>query len=269
MTCTIPYILRLFQMCAICYNVVMRDVLPILSAGLLFALAAGAAELDFREIEPVGVKTGKHGQVFFDFGAERIGYVSLRGSRVGEALVPMRRYEAKVKDALSPEDVMCHAAKCPIDLSALSFACSDGNLQAFWADCLRLTENRLVAKRIGDGELANRYADEIKAEFAKAMPNEAEGANPLGVIVRKYLGITPDKERGSVEIYPKLVQGMTRLAGSVPTPFGNVKVDARHLRGNDFTIDVDLPSSVRATVVTPAWGERAEVDGKKLGVKSC
>ena len=227
-----------------------------------------ASAFTFRQIEPVGVKTGKHARVSFDFGAERIGYVTVRGERIGDALAPLRRYEAKTSDGLGREDVVFHAANSPIDLSALSFECSDGNLQSFWVDCLRLTENKVVAKRLGDEALAARFSDEMKTAFAAAMPKAAENANPLGVIVRQYLGVSADREKRQVEIYPKLVQGMTRMAGTVPTALGTVTVDARHLRGNDFLIDVDVPPGSTARVVTPVWGEGAEVDGKKLGVGS-
>lgn len=176
------------------------------------AAADAALDFDYREIPACSVKTGKHSRVKFDFGAERMGYITVKGSRLGDGIGPLRYYEATVSDALELEDVVLHAVKCPINLSALSFACSDGNLQAFWADCLRLTENKVIAKRLGDEALARRFDEELKAEFASAMPKAAESANPLGVIVRQYLGVTADRDKRQVEIYPKLVQGMTCVA---------------------------------------------------------
>ena len=222
-----------------------------------------AGAFEFREIEPVEVKTGKHHKVVFTFPDERIGYFTIKGQRIGEGFVSTNRYVATTQDGLDCEDVLFHALKCPRDLSNLSFECSDGELSAFWRTCLRLTENRIIAKAIGDTALETRFAEELKSAFSAAMPNAAATANPLGVIVRQYLGVSAIKENGSIDIFPKLVQGMTRMAGKVPTQAGIVKVDARHLRGDDFTIDVEMPAKLSARVVTPAWGEGFEVDGVK------
>ena len=240
-----------------------NGILALVWAAFLAFTAAAADDfgLKFREIDPVEVKTGRHSRVVFNFGVERVGYVSIRGKRIGDALSPLSDYRATIADALEPEDVKLHAAICPIDLSQLSFECSDGKLAAFWDDCLRLTENRQIARRMGDKALEERFASELKETFAKAMPSAAGNANPLGVIVRQYLGISTDDENARVEIYPKLVQGMARMAGSIPTRLGRVGVDARHLRGNDYTIDVEVPGKATARVIAPVWGVASEVDG--------
>ena len=236
----------------------------IIAIGIIALSASAGADdfgLKFREIDPVGVKTGRHSQVVFNFGAQRMGYVAVRGRRIGDALAPLSNYRATIADALDVEDVKLHAAICPVDLSQLSFECSDGKLAAFWDDCLRLTENRLIARRMGDKALEERFATEIKERFAKAMPSAAGNENPLGVIVRRYLGISTDDEKARVEIYPKLVQGMTRMAGAIPTRLGRVSVDARHLRGNDYIIDVEVPDRAMARVIAPVWGVTSEIDG--------
>ena len=228
----------------------------------------GAAKFEYREIEPVEVKTGKHARVSFMFPDERVGYFTVKGVRIGDGLVATNSYVAKIQDNLEREDVTFHAVKCPRDLSSLSFECSDGNLAAFWESCLRLTENRIIAKAMGDTALEKRFSEELTATFSEAMPKANATANPLGAIVRQYLGISAIKENGTIDIFPKLVQGMTRMAGKIPTSAGLVKVDARHLRGDDFTIDVEIPTRLTARVITPVWGEGCEVDGKKASPKT-
>ena len=247
----------------------MKRLLPALfiMAAVRGLFADSVPAFDYEEMTAAEVKTNRHRQVTFVLPEERIGYFTVRGERIGDGLVSTNRYVAHVKDALELEDVVFHAAKCPIDLGSLSFECSDGNLRAFWLDCLRLTENKVIARRLGWTETAARYGEELKTSFAAAMPNAQETSNPLGVIVRYYLGISTDKEGKVVTIFPKLVQGMTRMAGQVPTSLGNVKVEALHLRGCDFTVEVEIPAGSYGSIITPKWGVGAEVDGVSVRPK--
>ena len=129
---------------------------------LLIALVsvafAEAAEFEYLEREPVAHKYyRRRGKMRYDFGPERLGYVTLNGEDIlGSAAMPVPVTNLFLKGRILYEEgeLVFHQAKCPEKkLHELKFECSNGRVLEFWDDAFRITENKFIARALGDAEL--------------------------------------------------------------------------------------------------------------------
>ena len=210
---------------------------------LLIALVsvafAEAAELEYIEREPVAHKYyRRRGKMRYDFGPERLGYVTLNGEDIlGSAAlpVPVTNLFLKGKTLYEEGELVFHQAKCPEKkLYELKFECSNGRVLAFWDDAFRITENKFIARALGDAELEARYAGQLKAK----------GVTSLNEVI------------GKCEKCANLVM----VAGEIPTKSGGVRKFGH----------VNLPNLVKDVFPAPATAyDMKKIELEKLGRGLC